>query len=124
MEMVSSTSHSPHISFGHISVGFKQGPWHPEVPSSPTACGACRQALAWSRSSHIVGSQGFGLPRWNVELSRGADPVLQILPAPESQVPYPPASCTLHLPGTGTAVTGPALDVSHPSINRLCSPAL
>lgn len=39
------------------------------------------------QSAHTVGSQGFGLPKWNVQLSKGADPALQILPAPESQVP-------------------------------------
>lgn len=39
------------------------------------------------QAAYIVGNQGFGLPRWNVQLAKGADPALQILPALESEVP-------------------------------------
>ena len=59
MEMISSTSHSPHLSFVQASVGFEQGPGDPEVPSSPTACEPCRQAgTCMGRLAALSGARG------------------------------------------------------------------
>lgn len=117
MEMVSSTSHSSHVPFPQVSVGSEQGPWDPEVPSSPTACGGCGQALAWSRLPALLGARPLVSPGGTCSCQKE-----QILLCRSSLVLK--ARSPAHLPGTGTPSTGPALDVSHPSISRKCSPAL
>lgn len=117
MEMVSSTSHSSHVSFRQVSVGSEQGPWDPEVPSSPTACGGCRQALAWSRLPPLLGARPLVLSGGMCSCQKE-----QILLCRSSLLLK--ARSPAHLPGTGTPSTGPAFDVSHPSISRKCLPAL
>lgn len=114
LEMISSLSHSPHISLGQISVGSKQGPWDPEVPSSPATCGACRQALIWRRVPALWGVRALVSPDGTYRSQKE-----QILLCRHSLLLKVKSSA--HLSGTGTPVTGPDLDMSHPSISRQCS---
>lgn len=115
IETVSSTSHSPHISFDKCEV--RAPPRDPEVSSSPIACGACRQALTWSGLPTLLRARALVSPGGMCSSKKEQILLCRYFLLLKVRSP----AC---LPGTGTPVTGPALDVRHPSISRHCSPAL
>lgn len=59
----------------------------PRGPFQPHSMWGLQAGTCMEQAASIVGSQAFGLFRWNVQLSKGADPALQILSALESEVP-------------------------------------
>ena len=96
----------PTFIFWASKCGFKQGLGGPEVPSRPTACEPCRQALAWAVCPRC---QEPGVLSPEVSLTIGCSSQKeQILPVLQSKFP-----CT-----SRQALAVPSLDVSYQSISR------